>query len=75
MQVQIITALIVDLLLKVFKKVGDFPGTLYEFVVCCQEMSLVPWSNLANGSLRCALELIYFDLLTMKLLNQSTRAT
>ena len=74
LQVQIITALIADLIFKVFKKVGNFPGTLYEFVVRCQEMSLVPWSNLANGSLRSALELIYFDLLTMKLLSQSARA-
>jgi putative transposase len=74
LQVQIITALIADLMFRVFKKVGNFPGTLYEFVVRCQEMSLVPWSNLANGSLRRALELIYFDLLTMKLLSQSTRA-
>ena len=74
LQVQIITALIADLMFRVFKKAGNFPGTLYEFVVRCQEMSLVPWSNLANGSLRRALELIYFDLLTMKLSTQSTRA-
>ena len=74
LQVQIITALIADLLFKVFKKVGNFPGTLYEFVVRCQEMSLVPWSNLADGPLRRALEIIYFDLLALKILSQSTRA-
>ena len=74
LQVQIITALIADLLFKVFKKVGNFPGTLYEFVVRCQEMSLVPWSNLADGPLRRALEIIYFDLLALRILSQSTRA-
>ncbi|MEW6737731.1 MAG: IS4 family transposase [Acidobacteriota bacterium] len=74
LQVQIITALIADLLFRVFKKVGNFPSTLYEFVVRCQEMSLVPWSNLANGSLRRALELIYFHLSTFNSIDQATRA-
>jgi hypothetical protein len=72
LQIQIITALITDLLLKVFKKIGGFPGSLYEFVVRCQEASLVSLLDLPYGSsLRCALEIIYFDFITLTPLHYS----
>jgi len=74
LQVQIITALIADLIFKVFKKIGNFPGALYEFVVRCQESSLVPLHDLADGPLRRALELIYFNFLSVNLLSQRPRA-
>lgn len=62
-QIQIITALIADLLLKVFKKVGGYSGSLYDFVVRIQEMSLLSISDLANGLLRKALEQVYQSLI------------
>jgi len=62
-QIQIITALITDLLLKVFKKVGGYSGSLYDFVVRIQEMSFVSLSDLADGLLRRTLDQVYLILL------------
>jgi hypothetical protein len=73
-QIQIITALITDLLLKVFKQVGGYSGTLYDFVVRFQEMSFVSISNLADGLFRRALEQIYFVLLLVNISNNSAPA-
>jgi hypothetical protein len=56
---QIITALITDLMLRVFKQKGRFLGSLYEFVVRCQEASLVPLAYISDGDLRQAFELIF----------------
>jgi hypothetical protein len=53
---------------------GNFLATLYQFVVRSQKMSLVPLSNLADRSLRLALELIHSDLLVFNLLRQPARA-
>ena len=73
-QIQIITALIADLLLKVFKKVGGYPGSLYDFVVRIQEMSLVPLSDLAEGLLRSALEKVYLSLFLVNISYNSVPA-
>ena len=68
-QIQIITALITDLLLKVFKKVGGFPGSLYDFVVRIQEMSFLSFQDLADGFLRRSLEQVYLVLILTNLSN------
>src|SRR5262249_39850605 len=68
-QIQIITALITDLLLKVFKHVGGYPGSLYEFVVRIQELSFISLSDLANGLLRCALEQVYLTFFPINISN------
>lgn len=47
---QIVAALVTDLLLRVFKHGGGFKGSLYEFVTTCRDLSLVPLARL--GSLR-----------------------
>jgi FOG: Transposase and inactivated derivatives len=56
--VQIVSAFVTDLLLRAFKHSGGFTSRLYEFVSTCQELSLVPLKELANGALRQALEII-----------------
>lgn len=67
-QIQVITALITDLILKVFKQVGHFSASLYEFVVRCQEFSLLPVSSLADGLFRRSLLLIFLFLFPINLL-------
>jgi Transposase DDE domain len=47
---QIVAALVTDLLLRVFKQGGGFKGSLYEFATTCRELSLVPLARL--GPLR-----------------------
>jgi len=74
-QIQIITALIADLILRVFKKVGKFSGSIYEFVVSCQELSLVVSSDLAKGLMSRAFELIYLFITSFSAVHQSTRAS
>jgi DDE family transposase len=56
--VQIVSAFVTDLLLRVFKHSSGFTSSLYEFVSNCQELSLVPLKELTNGALRRALETI-----------------
>jgi hypothetical protein len=53
---QLIAAFVTDLLWRVFKAFGHFPASLYEFVIRCQELSLVRLADLADGALRHALE-------------------
>jgi hypothetical protein len=47
---QIVAAFVTDLLLRAFKHCGGFKGKLYEFVVTCRDLALVPIARL--GSLR-----------------------
>ena len=47
---QIVAALVTDLLLRAFKHCGGFKGKLYEFVTTCRDLALVPIARL--GSLR-----------------------
>ena len=56
--VQIVSAFVTDLLLRAFKHSSGFTSSLYEFVSPCQELSLVPLKELANTTLRRALETI-----------------
>lgn len=56
--VQIVAAFVTDLLLRAFKHSSGFTGSLYEFVSNCQEVSLVPLAQLAEGALRRALEAV-----------------
>jgi hypothetical protein len=58
LQIQIVAAFVTDLLLRAFKHQGGFTGSLYEFVTCCQEMSLVPLTQLTDGLFRRALQAI-----------------
>jgi hypothetical protein len=55
---QLIAAFVTDLLWRVFKAFGHFPASLYEFVTRCQELSLVRLTDIAEGTLRQALERI-----------------
>lgn len=48
--VQIVTAFVTDLLLRVFRQAGGFKGSLHEFVELCREALLAPIDRL--GSLR-----------------------
>jgi Transposase DDE domain len=57
--VQIVSAFVTDLLLRVFKHSSGFTCSLYEFVSNCQEFSLVPLKELTKGTLRRALEIIF----------------
>jgi hypothetical protein len=57
--VQIVSALVTDLLLRAFKHSSGFTSSLYEFVSNCQELSLGPLKELINGTLRRALETIF----------------
>jgi FOG: Transposase and inactivated derivatives len=56
--VQIVSALVTDLLLRAFKHSSGFTSSLYEFVSNCQKLSLVPLKALTKGALRRALETI-----------------
>jgi Transposase DDE domain len=56
--VQIVSAFVIDLLLRAFKHSSGFTSSLYEFVSSCQELSLVPLKELTNSPLRRALETI-----------------
>ena len=57
--VQIVGALVTDLVLRAFKHSSGFTSSLYEFVTRCQEMSLTALSELPeNSALRKALEAI-----------------
>ena len=57
--VQIVGAFVTDLLLRAFQQSSGFTRSLYEFVTRCQEVSLVPLTNLpASSALRTALEAI-----------------
>jgi hypothetical protein len=56
--VQIVSAFVIDLLLRAFKHSSGFTSSLYEFVSSCQELSLVPLKELTNRALRRALETI-----------------
>ena len=57
--VQIVGAFVTDLLLRAFQQSSGFTSSLYEFVTRCQEVSLVPLTNLpASSALRTALEAI-----------------
>src|SRR5919109_558682 len=56
--VQIVSAFVIDLLLRAFKHSSGFTRNLYEFVSHCQEFSLVPLMELTKGILRRALETI-----------------
>jgi DDE family transposase len=55
---QLSAAFVTDLLWRVFKAFGHFPASLYEFVTRCQELSLVRLADIADGTLRQALERI-----------------
>jgi IS4 transposase len=55
---QIVSAFVTDLLLRAFKHSSGFTSSLYEFVSNCQELSLVPLTELTNSALRRALETI-----------------
>jgi hypothetical protein len=57
--VQIVSAFVIDLLLRAFKHGSGFTSSLYEFVSNCQEFSLVPLKELANNALHRALETIF----------------
>jgi hypothetical protein len=56
---QLIAAFVADLLWRVFKTFGHFPASLYEFVMRCQELSLVRLADMTTGALRRALERIH----------------
>src|SRR5918996_1697217 len=56
--VQIVSAFVTALLLRAFKHSSGFTSSLYECVSICQELSLVPLKELANTTLRQALETI-----------------
>jgi putative transposase len=57
--VQIVSALVTDVLLRAFKHSSGFTSSLYEFVSTCQELSLVPLKELTNSALRRALETVF----------------
>jgi len=58
LQLQIIAAFVCDLLWRVFKALGHFPKTLYEFVTRYQELSLVRVVDVPFGTFRLALDAI-----------------
>jgi len=58
LQLQILGAFVADLLWRVFKALGHFPKSLYEFVTRYQELSLVPVAAVPAGAFRRALEAI-----------------
>lgn len=58
LQLQIIAAFVCDLLWRVFKALGHFPKTLYEFVMRYQELSLVRVADVPFGAFRRALDAI-----------------
>lgn len=55
---QFIAVFVTDLLWRVFKAFVHFLGSLYEFVMRCQELSLVRLVDIADGALRQALDRI-----------------
>jgi hypothetical protein len=67
---QLIAAFVTDLLWRVFKAFGHFPASLYEFVTRCQEMSLARLADIADGTLRQALEKVRQHLKQLPLLSQ-----
>lgn len=62
LQLQIIAAFVCDLLWRVFKALGHFPKTLYEFVTRYQELSLVRVADVPFGAFRLALDAIIVHL-------------
>jgi len=56
--VQIVSAFVIDLLLRPFKHSSGFTSSLYEFVSSCHELSLVSLKEFTNSPLRRALETI-----------------
>jgi hypothetical protein len=58
LQLQILGAFVADLLWRVFKALGHFPKSLYEFVTRYQELSLVQVAAIPLGTFRQALEAI-----------------
>jgi hypothetical protein len=67
---QLIAAFVTDLLWRVFKAFGHFPASLYEFVTRCQELSLVRLTDIAEGTLRQALERIRRHFTQLPMLSQ-----
>jgi Transposase DDE domain len=58
LQLQILGAFVADLWWRVFKALGHFPKSLYEFVTRYQELSLVQVAAIPLGTFRQALEAI-----------------
>jgi hypothetical protein len=69
---QLLAAFVTDLLWRVFKAFGHFPASLYEFVVRCQELSLVRLTDITDGVLRRALERVQLHLTDSSLHPQPT---
>lgn len=67
---QLIAACVTDLLWRVFNACGHFPASLYEVVTRCQEMSLARLADIADGTLRQALERVRQHLKQLPLLAQ-----
>lgn len=71
LQLQIIAAFVCDLLWRVFKALGHFPKTLYEFVTRYQELSLVRVADVPFGAFRLALDAIIVHLACLQFLPQA----
>jgi hypothetical protein len=71
LQLQIIAAFVCDLLWRVFKALGHFPKTLYEFVARYQELSLARVADVPFGAFRRALDTIIVHLACLQFLPQA----